>query len=179
MRSTNTLKECKKALDHMKINKTPGTDGFPVEFYRYFWEDLGPLILESFQYAFEHNILSSEKRRAVLRLIPKKDKDITQLKNWRPISLLNTDYKLLTHVLANRMQDVLSEIISKDQSGYLKGRYIGLNIRTIIDIISNVEENKDSALLPFLDFEKAFDKINWTFILKTIDKFGFGEIFKE
>ena len=174
-----TLEECKKALNNMKINKTPGTDGFPVEFYRYFWEELGPLIHESFLYAFNNNILSSEQRRAVLRLIPKKDKNITQLKNWRPISLLNTDYKLLTHVLANRIQEVLSDIISKDQSGYLKGRYIGLNIRTIIDIISNVEENNDSALLTFLDFEKAFDKINWTFMFKTIDKFGFGVNFQK
>ena len=65
--------------------------------------------------------MSEDQRRAVLRLIPKKDKDMTDLKNWRPISLLNTDYKILAQSLAMRLQKVLPEIISKDQNGYLKG----------------------------------------------------------
>ena len=174
-----TKLECKKALDKMKNNKTPGTDGFPAEFYKYFWEHIDDLVFNSIQSSFTYETLSSEQKRAVLRLIPKKDKDITRLKNWRPISLLNTDYKLLTHILATRLQIVLPSIISKDQSGYLKNRFIGINIRSIIDIISSIEENDESALLAFLDFEKAFDKINWNFMKSCLKQFGFGENFQK
>ena len=65
----------------MKSNKTPGTDGFQPEFYKYFWDQLGDILHDSITFAFNANTLSSEQKRAVLRLIPKKDKDITQLKN--------------------------------------------------------------------------------------------------
>ena len=68
-------------------------------------------------------------------LIPKGTNDKRELKNWRPISLLNVDYKILAKVLANRLQKVISRIISPDQVGYLKGRYIGDNIRAMLDIL--------------------------------------------
>ena len=174
-----TKDELKKAVNQMKTNKSPGTDGFQPEFYKYFWDQLGDLLHDSITYAFLVNTLSSGQKRAVLRLIPKKDKDITQLKNWRPISLLNSDYKILTQVLSIRLQKVLSSIISLDQSGYLKNRFIGLNIRTIMDIISDVQENDSQGLLAFLDFEKAFDKIKWSFMHKCLEKCGFGQYFKK
>jgi hypothetical protein len=173
-----TKDEIKKALEQMKPNKSPGTDGFSPEFYRHFWDQISDLVHDSIMCAYTKNILSSEQKRAVLQLIPKKDKDITKLKNWRPISLLNTDYKLLTHTLANRLQKVLPSVISKDQSGYLKNRYIGLNIRTIVDIINDVQHNENSALITLLDFEKAFDTVNWKFMHKCLEKFGFGNSFK-
>ena len=118
--------------------------------------------------------MSEEQRRAVLRLIAKKDKNTTDLKNWRPISLLNTDYKILAHALSHRLQKVLPEIISKDQNAYMKGRFIGYNIRTILDIIEITNTNKLKTTIAFLDFEKAFDKLNWEFINKCLAAFGFG-----
>ena len=174
-----SLNECFAALKKMKVNKSPGTDGLTVEFYQYFWEDLKVLVHESIQSAFENKILSNDQKRGILRLIPKKSKDLTNIKNWRPISLLNTDYKLIAHILSNRLQKVLPKIISNDQSGYLKGRNISLNIRSIFDIIDFVEKDNSSGLLAFLDFEKAFDKLNWTFLQKALSKFGFGPKFKE
>ena len=163
----------------MKSNKSPGTDGLTSEFFMFFWQNIKLLVLDSIIYAFENKQLSCEQRRGVLRLIPKKGKDLSNVKNWRPISLLNTDYKLLAHILANRLQKVLPSVISKDQSGYLKGRNISINIRSIFDIIDHVENTKSSGLLAFLDFEKAFDKLNWTFIQKSLQHFGFGEHFRE
>ena len=118
--------------------------------------------------------MSEEQRKAVLRLIPKKDKNITDLKNWRPISLLNTDYKLLAHALSNRLQKVLSEIISVDQNAYIKGRFIGYNIRTILDVKETNNTSDIKSTIAFLDFEKAFDKLNWSFIDKCLSSFGFG-----
>ena len=173
------MEECTAALKKMKSNKSPGTDGLTAEFYQYFWLNIKVLVHESIKYAIENKQLSCEQRRGVLRLIPKKGKDLANVKNWRPISLLNTDYKILAHVLANRLQKVLPEVISKDQSGYLKGRNISTNIRSIFDIIDYVEKSNTSGLLAFLDFEKAFDKLNWTFIQKALSHFGFGLKFRE
>lgn len=152
-----TLNELEDSLTKMKINKSPGSDGFTVEFYRFFWHEIKYLVFQSFQHSYLNGSLSNEQKRGILKLIPKKDKILTKVKNWRPISLLNTDYKLLTHVLATRLQKVLHSIISIDQSGYIKGRNISLNIRTIYDIIEKCEFERISALLVFLDFEKAYD----------------------
>ena len=174
-----TIDECTKALLSMKPNKSPGTDGLTVEFYRYFWNDIKALVYDSILSAFDSEILSFEQKRGVLRLIPKKGKDLTLIKNWRPISLLNTDYKLLTRILSSRLQKVLPSVISKDQSGYLKGRNIGINIRSIFDVIESAENNDSSTLLAFLDFEKAFDKLNWIFLQKTLQSFGFGQSFRK
>jgi hypothetical protein len=128
-----TDKELSAAVKSLKGGKAPGTDGFTANFYKFFWIDIKDLVSASLKYAFENNLLSEEQRRAILRLIPKHDKDLVSLKNWRPISLLNTDYKILAQTLAIRLQKILPEIISKNQNGYLEGRFIGINIRTIID----------------------------------------------
>ena len=93
------------------------------------------MLFESFLHSFESGLLSLDQRRAVLSLIPKAKKDLRYLKNWRPLSLSNTDYKILAKVMAVRLQAVLSSIISTDQCGYIKGRFIGENIRTIIDTL--------------------------------------------
>ena len=174
-----TMNDITNAVKSLKGGKSPGTDGFTANFYKFFWIDIKDIVLNSLIYAFDHNLLSEEQRRAVLRLIPKHGKDLTYLKHWRPISLLNTDYKILAQVLATRMQKILPEIISKDQNGYLTGRFIGMNIRTIVDSIEYSKRNKLNTLLAFLDFEKAFDKINWEFIDKCLVGFGFGSNFRK
>ena len=93
--------------------------------------------------------------------------------------MLNVDYKILTNVLANRLQKVISRIISKDQAGYLKERYIGDNIREMLDILEITKLKIDPGILVMVDFEKAFDTISWAFLYKTLDYFDFGPIFKK
>ena len=79
-------------------NKTPGSDGFTIEFYRFFWNAIGPIMVDSLNCAFENGKMSISQKRGIISLIPKKDKDRKYLKNWRPISLLNNDYKIsFTH----------------------------------------------------------------------------------
>ena len=113
--------------------------------------------------------------KAVSALIHKKgDKNL--LTNYRPISLNNYDYKISTSVLAKRIQHILPKLISKDQSGYVKGRYIGLNARLISDIIDNCENNIPGAIV-CLDFKKAFDLLNWNFLFLALEKYGFGKSF--
>ena len=174
-----SLEELNNAIILMKCGKTPGTDGLSVDFYKFFWNDIKDVVLESLDVAMTNNIMSQEQRRAVLRLIPKKDKDITELKNWRPISLLNTDYKLLAQCLAQRLQKVLPDIISKDQNGYIKGRFIGNNVRTIMDVIEKSNKERLNTIIAFLDFEKAFDKLNWQFMDRSLAAFGFGVNFRK
>ena len=94
---------------------------------------------------------------------------------WRPISLLNTDYKIATKCIAERLKSVISKLINKDQTGFLKDRYIEENIRNVLDIMQNCDENNQDAMLLFLDFEKAYDSIEWPFLIKTMRYFNLSE----
>ena len=94
-------------------------------------------------------------------MLQKKGKDPKIIKNLRPISLTITDYKILTKALAKRTEEILPKIIHKNQSGFIKGRYIGENIRLINDIIENLTLTERTGLLLMLDFEKAFDSVEW------------------
>lgn len=86
-----TIKECSEALKDLPNNKSPGSDGFPVEFYKFFWQDIKEIVFNSLRQGITEGELSIEQRRGVLTLSPKKDKDIRNLKNWRPITLLNSE----------------------------------------------------------------------------------------
>jgi hypothetical protein len=174
-----TVAECGLCLKLLPNNKTPGNDGFPSEFYKFFWPDIKAILIDSYNDSFRTGRLSMDQRRGILSIIPKKDKDLRLLKNWRPLSLLNTDYKILTKVLATRMQSVLDEIVSPDQNGYIKGRFIGENIRLISDIIEYKNANNRPGLIALLDFEKAFDTVNWQFLQHTLEAFNFGETFQK
>lgn len=173
-----TIEQCSKALKDLPNDKSPGSDGFNTNFYKFFWSSINDLVLDSFRYAFQCGHLSIEQRRGILTLIPKKDKDIRFLKHWRPISLLNTDYKILTKTLSTRLLSVLPSIINPDQVAYVKDRYIGQNIRLMNDIITFTEDTNEPGIITCIDFEKAFDTVEWNFLFKTLDIFGFGYNFK-
>ena len=91
------------------------------------------------------------------------------------ISLLNVDLKLLSYVLAQRLKNVLEKIVNNDQTGYIKNRFIGFNHRQIQDIIDFAESYNVEGAIVFVDFKKAFDSLEWTFILTTLKHFGFNE----
>lgn len=135
--------------------------------------------MESYKYSFETGLLSVDQRRGILTLIPKKDKDRTSLSNWRPLSLLNFDYKLLAKVIAERMKKYLQKLIDPDQTGYIENRYIGENLRLIADTIFYTALKDQPGIILLVDFEKAFDTIEWNFIQKTLSSFNFGETFKK
>ena len=124
--------ECIAAMKEMASNKSPGNDGLSVEFYILFWPLIGNLVVDSVNSAFGKKELSSSQKQAVISLIHKEGKDPLFIKNYRPISLLNVDYKILT---------VLNDLISVDQVGYLKDRNIGEAIRMIDDIIHHTLVN--------------------------------------
>ena len=99
-----TLDEIKEAINDLPNNKSPGTDGLPIEFYKFFGNDILDILSKSFENSFELGHLSNSQRKGVLCLIPKKGKDLTKIESWRPLSILNTDYKIITKVLAKRLK---------------------------------------------------------------------------
>ena len=155
-----SLQEITTALKTSKRNRTPGSDGLPPEFYVMFWGELGPLLVEAANASYENGILFPSARQGLITCIPKKDKDSRVLKNVRPITLLNTDYKLIEKCLANRLKSVLMNLIHQDQKGFLPNRKIAANIWCILDIIDYINnEEQQNGLIISYDFEKCFDKI--------------------
>ena len=161
----------------MKLNKTPGLDGLPVEFYIVFWPDICDMLLNSFNFSLQNGSMSASQRNGIITLLPKKDKDPLFIKNYRPITLLTTDYKILAKCIANRLKRCLHYLIHVDQSGFLQGRNIGHNIRFILDIIEYTEANDTPGSIILLDIEKAFDSVSHNFLFQTLEKFNFGHKF--
>ena len=125
--------ECKESLDSFSRGKSPGEDGFTVEFYSKFFDLIGNDLVESLNTAYENEQLSISQRRGIITLIPKEESSLLELKNWRPITLLNVDYKIASKAIAKRIEPILPSLIHPDQTGFVKGRYIGGNIRLIAD----------------------------------------------
>ena len=171
-----TEAESINAINGFKKDKTPGNDGFSAEFYKFCWPELRTEMLASFHFAFQTGSLSISQCRGVIALIPKKDKDKSLLENLRPISLLNAEYKILTKIIAKRIEKVLPKIINPNQTGYVKGRFIGDNIRLIQDayVMSLTKNANMPGIAIFLDFRKAFDTIEWNYLLSALRLFNFG-----
>ena len=168
------INELKEALTSFPDNKSPGEDGFTKEFYQTFFDLLCKDLLNSYNEAFCKGSLSVSQKQGTITLIPKGDENLTKLKNWRPISLLNIDYKILFEVLARRMEKVLPKLAHSDQTGFVNGIYIGQNIRLLNDIMEYTDIKKLPGIFLFVDFEKAFDTIEWSFISNTLEVFKFG-----
>ena len=155
-------------LKNMKNNKTPGIDGFPAEFLKIFWCKLKTIITRALNHCFQKGQLSISLRHAIINCIPKGNKPIEFLKNWRPISLLSVLYKLLSGTIANRTKPFLNKLISETQTGY-----IGESTRLVYDTIQYLEANSKPGLLMLIDFEKAFDSISWKFMYNVLNFLGF------
>ena len=110
--------------------------------------------------------------RCIITFVPKKDKPTNLFGNLRPISLLNTDYKIATKAIAKRLEAVLLNVINANQTCYIKGRFTGKNVRLISNIINYTATQNLSGLAAFLDFEKAFGSIEWNFPFKVLKLFN-------
>jgi len=97
-----SIDECKRALMTMESNKTPGTDGLTLECYRYFWNAVSKFMVESFNNIFQHRSLSISQWQGIISFVPKKNNNAEYLTNWRPVSLLNVDFKIATKTIALR-----------------------------------------------------------------------------
>ena len=116
--------------------------------------------------------MSVTQRSALLTTLPKPNKSKFYLKNWRPISLLGVDYKIAPVVISNRIKKVLPTTISHTQKGFLKNRSIAENTKLIYDIIDKLISSSQEGLLLLVDFEKAFDSVEWNFFNEPFDILG-------
>lgn len=158
----------------MKNDKSPGPDGFSCKFFKFFWKDIGTFVTRAINESYKQLQFSSPNKLRIITCIPKAGKPTQFFKNWRPISLLNIVYKLASGCIAERIKTVPVKSINRDQTGFLKGRFIGENIRLVYDIMHFTENNDIPGLLMLIDFEKAFDSISWNFIYKALEFFNFG-----
>ena len=172
-----TLNECAKALETFQLNKAPGNDGIPIEFYETFWSLISEPFIRCANECFEKGDLSSSQKQAVITLIEKKGKDRSFLENWRPISLVNVDAKIISKVLATRIKNVLPDIIHHNQSGFVKDRYIGETVRSIFDLMDFTHKENIPGLMIFIDFHKAFDSVEWNYLVTCLEAFCFGPDF--
>ena len=149
-------------------------DGFTKDFYQTFFDLLCNDLLNSYNEAFRKGSLSVSQKRGTITLIPKGDENLTELKNWCPISLLNIDYKILSKVLGKRMENVLTKLVHSEQTSFVNGRYIGQNIKLLNNIMEYTDIKKLPGIFLFVDFEKAFDATEWHFISNTLEVFKFS-----
>ena len=159
-----TFQELTTALQPMKKGKTPGSNGFSVDFFRLFWKSVGIFLYRAFKSSYSHGESLPTHRESLITLIPKAGKPSNSIKGWRPISLLNVDYKIISTAIANRFKKVLNRIINPIQLAYIKGRYIGENSRLVFDVISHVNHSNRSGLLMAADFEAAFETVSWPYL---------------
>ena len=169
-----TLDEAKYALKSMKNNRSPGNSGFTTEFLKFFFCYIGHFLIRSINYGFDINKLSVTQRQGVITCIPKEGKNLQQLKNWRPISLLNVSYKIASLCISNRLKLFLHKLIGPSQKSFLNGRNISENLKLMYDVIQYTNVENIPGLLLLVDFHKAFDSISWQFIDKTLSFFNFG-----
>ena len=173
LNSEITQKEINEAIDNMDNNKSPGDDGLPAEFYKHFKTQLAPILTTLYNTIIEteHNLPHS-MTNAIITLIPKKG-DPSDIKNWRPISLLNVDYKIFTKILATRLRTTLTQIIDSTQTCAVPNRTIHQNNIFLRDLILLQQNHHSSLSLISIDFEKAFDKVDRLFTFKTLEAFHF------
>ena len=172
-----TLAEASEALRRSNPNKSPSIDGLTVEFYAHFWDRLGELLVDVFNQGLELGDLPESMKVSVTRLVHKKD-DKRDLKNWRPIYLLNVDYKICSKAISMRLAKVLDSIVDLDQTGSIPGRTIFSNLTLLRDTLAFIERTKETGILLSLDPEKAFDCVHCSFLLNLLQLFGFGPWFR-
>lgn len=171
-----TSDECLSALRGMASNKAPGLDGLPKEFYLAFWDILGADLVEVLNFALATGTLSYSQRVGVITLIHKKGPRY-DCKNWRPVTLLSLDYKIASRAISIRLRRVMATLVSSDQTCAVPGRFIGDNIRLIQDSATYANLLNLPLAILSLDQEKAFDRVNWTFLIRVLQRFGFGPSF--
>ena len=161
----------------MPNGKSPGHGGLTKEFYEHFWDDLKFYFINSLrQFKIDGNV-SISQRQAIIKLIAKKGRDKRFVKNWRLISLLNVDTKILSKSLAEKLKNVLPKIISSNQTAYVKNRCMSESGRLISDVIETCDILDIPGYLVIIDIEKPFGSLDHDFLLSALKNFGFGENF--
>ena len=172
-----TKEEIRKALFSMQKGKVCGSDGLPVEFYVRFYEHIEELLYQTYLEMYEARIMPRTMRDGIMTLIPKKNKDGRYIKNLHPLTLLNTDFKILAKCLADRLKEALPNIVGPEQTGFMKGRHLYDNVRKTMDIIAQANLNQEKIIIMSIDYLKCFDRIEHRAIYASMEFFGIPDDF--
>ncbi|KAG7543595.1 Reverse transcriptase zinc-binding domain [Arabidopsis thaliana x Arabidopsis arenosa] len=170
-----SAEEVKKILFKMPATKSPGPDGYTCEFFKETWSTVGNDFVVAIQSFFKTGFLPKGVNSTILALIPKKT-EATAMKDYRPISCCNVLYKVITKILANRLKTILPKFISPNQSAFIKDRLLMENLLLATEIIKDYHKESISPRCAMkIDISKAFDSVQWGFLLNTLQALGFPD----
>ncbi|GBG87825.1 hypothetical protein CBR_g45981 [Chara braunii] len=172
-----TQEEVAEALPGMHKGKAPGPDGLPTEYLMIAARPLIPFLCEAFNRLFSGREAPPATFGLTTIVLLYKKRSIEEIRNWRPISLLSASYKLYAKVLANRVAVVLPFIVHSTQTGFVPRRQILVNVIMVRQIMERAHDPQPPLAMLFLDFEKAYDRVRWPFLLQGMRCRGFGEGF--
>ncbi|GJY97352.1 RNA-directed DNA polymerase, eukaryota [Tanacetum coccineum] len=166
--------EVKRAVWDCGVDKSPGPDGFSFSFYRHFWPVIEKDVFEAVDYFFMYGEIPNGCNSNFIALIPK-ILDANMVKDFRPISLIGSLYKIIAKILANRLVGVLGDLVNEVQSAFVADRQILDGPFILDEVLQWCRRKKKHALIFKVDFEKSFDSVRWDFVDDVLNKFGFGE----
>ena len=167
-----TEKEVFDAISQMEHNKAPGPDGFPAEFYQKFWEVIKIDLMPMFAQLQNGDLPLYKLNFGVITLLPKKE-DASRIEQYRPICLLNVSFKIFTKVGTNRVSSIAHKVIKPSQTAFIPGRNILEGVVVLHETIHELHRKKKDGVLFKIDFEKAYDKVNWSFLQQALRMKGF------
>lgn len=170
-----TLEEIKTAIRSFPNGKACGPDGFGIEFYKAHIDKIAPLLLRMINSSTSQGSFPETLYDANICLLLKKGRDETNVASYRPLSLLNSDQKIIAKVLANRLNKHIGTLIHSDQTGFIPERFGFSNTRRLLNIMYSNE--LPHAAVISLDAQRAFDQIEWDYMFTALSKFGFGDRF--
>ena len=173
--SAITVDEVTDAISSFKNGKSSGSDGFSIEFYKTFREELAPILVTSFNWTLKEHKIPPSWSEAVISLIYKQGRDKDRCGSYRPISVLNVDYKIYAKIIAWRLARITEELIGTEQTGFTVGRQTHDNIRRTIRIVDQAQRTKTSTLIVSVDAEAAYDRVSWRFLYAVLGRFGFNK----
>jgi hypothetical protein len=168
-----TKEEVLEVLKEFMKDKTPGPDGWTVEFCLHFFELVASNLVEAVEEARMTGAMYKGMNTTFIELIPKVN-GLATFGDFRPIYLCNLCYKIITKIIAKRIRPILSRTLSEEQFSFLKGRQIGDAIGTVQECLHNIKEKKLKDLILKIDFKKTYDRISWDFLGLVLLQCGFG-----
>lgn len=167
-----TEEEVQRTINSMATRKSPGPDGFPVEWYKRNIDFHSARLVTLFQQSFNMASLPASFYEAVIVVIHKSGKPQDCCGSYRPISLININAKILTKILAMRLGTVILSLVSPDQSGFMPGKTTDINLRRLYTNLQIQHDNKGHRVIAALDNEKAFDSVEWNFMFAVLTRLG-------
>lgn len=169
--------EIQEAISCLAAGKSPGMDGFSIDFFKAFIPKLIRPLKDMYMQAIESQRLPDSLEQAMITLLLKPGKDPYLCGSYRPILLLNSDYKVFAKIIALRLEKVISQLVHMDQTGFIQNRCLFDNVRRLLNVIFSASQVAYPVIAVSLDAEKAFDRVEWLYLLSVLQKMNFGPKF--